>query len=217
MTALWTLLFRNLAASAVSLRRICALISSGAKSLPALGARIFTLALSSMTCARSGRGARRRRWATDRAVHDRRAMRNGLALYGICFDSSATSLIFRPMKRLTEKNVFSGLTTAWRFAICGECGCGPVANGYSPVSDGGSEHYAHSAAATVNLQSINKVLGQTTARAHYYGFTEPYLTDKPVAGFRERDDRRRGASAFRIRDDGRLASLHGCYGRVRGA
>ena len=35
-----------------------------------------------------------------------------------CFDSSATSLILRPMKRFTEAKVFSGLTTAWRLAIC---------------------------------------------------------------------------------------------------
>jgi hypothetical protein len=35
-----------------------------------------------------------------------------------CFDSSATSPILRPMKRLTDAKVFSGLTTAWRLAIC---------------------------------------------------------------------------------------------------
>ena len=33
-------------------------------------------------------------------------------------DSSATSPILRPMKRLTDAKVFSGLTTAWRLAIC---------------------------------------------------------------------------------------------------
>ena len=38
-------------------------------------------------------------------------------LYGTCFDSSATSFILRPMNRLTDANVFSGLTTPWRFAI----------------------------------------------------------------------------------------------------
>ena len=35
-----------------------------------------------------------------------------------CLLSSLTSSILRPMKRLTEKKVFSGFTTAWRFAIC---------------------------------------------------------------------------------------------------
>lgn len=35
-----------------------------------------------------------------------------------CLDSSATSLILRPIKRFTEAKVFSGLTTAWRLAIC---------------------------------------------------------------------------------------------------
>jgi hypothetical protein len=47
MTALPTLSFRNLAASPVNLRSTCALISSGAKSLPALGHLIFTLPLPS--------------------------------------------------------------------------------------------------------------------------------------------------------------------------
>ena len=39
-------------------------------------------------------------------------------LYGTCFDSSFTSFILRPMKRFTDANVFSGLTTPWRLAIC---------------------------------------------------------------------------------------------------
>lgn len=42
--------------------------------------------------------------------------------YGTCLLSSCTSLILRPMKRLTEKKVFSGFTTAWRLAICGGAG-----------------------------------------------------------------------------------------------
>ncbi len=39
-------------------------------------------------------------------------------LYGTCFISSPTSFILRPMKRFTDANVFSGLTTPWRLAIC---------------------------------------------------------------------------------------------------
>ena len=41
-----------------------------------------------------------------------------LALYVTSFASLLTSDILRPMNRFTEKNVFSGFTTAWRFAIC---------------------------------------------------------------------------------------------------
>src|SRR5688500_18294538 len=36
--------------------------------------------------------------------------------YGTIFISSDTSSNLRPMKRLIEKTVFSGLVTAWRFA-----------------------------------------------------------------------------------------------------
>ena len=34
------------------------------------------------------------------------------------------------------------------------------------------------------------------------------LADEPFAGLRERDDGRRGASAFRVRNDDRLAAFH---------
>ena len=37
-------------------------------------------------------------------------------VYGTIFISSDTSSCFRPMNRLIEKTVFSGLVTAWRFA-----------------------------------------------------------------------------------------------------
>ena len=40
----------------------------------------------------------------------------GLTVYGTIFISSLTSLNLRPMKRLIEKIVFSGLVTAWRLA-----------------------------------------------------------------------------------------------------
>ncbi|KAI7745371.1 hypothetical protein M8C21_004466, partial [Ambrosia artemisiifolia] len=39
-------------------------------------------------------------------------------LYDTCFDSSSTSIIFLPINLLTEKNVFSGFTTACLLAIC---------------------------------------------------------------------------------------------------
>ena len=39
-----------------------------------------------------------------------------MTLYGIIVISSETSPDLRPMKRLIEKMVFSGLVTAWRFA-----------------------------------------------------------------------------------------------------
>ena len=39
-------------------------------------------------------------------------------LYGNCLASSETSFSFEPIKRFTEKNVFSGLITACLFAIC---------------------------------------------------------------------------------------------------
>ena len=38
-----------------------------------------------------------------------------------CLLSSLISSILRPMKRFTEKKVFSGFTTACRFAICDTC------------------------------------------------------------------------------------------------
>lgn len=58
MTAFSTLSFKNLAASAVSLRSTCALISSGANSLLALEDLILTFLLpSSTTCTPAkGRG-----------------------------------------------------------------------------------------------------------------------------------------------------------------
>ena len=90
MTALSTLSPRNLAASSASLRSTMALISSGANSLLVLELTILTLPLESL-----------------------------LTRYGTCLLSSPTSFILRPMKRFTEKKVFSGLTTAWRLAICG--------------------------------------------------------------------------------------------------
>ena len=90
MTALVTESFRNLAASSLSLRSTMAEISSGANSLLAWLDAILTLPLPS---------------ASTR--------------YGTCLLSSCTSPILRPMKRFTEKKVFSGLTTAWRLAICG--------------------------------------------------------------------------------------------------
>ncbi len=39
-------------------------------------------------------------------------------VYGTIFISSLTSSKRRPMKRLIEKTVFSGLVTAWRLATC---------------------------------------------------------------------------------------------------
>jgi len=39
-----------------------------------------------------------------------------MTLYGTSRTSSLTSSYRRPMKRLMEKTVFSGLSTAWRFA-----------------------------------------------------------------------------------------------------
>src|SRR3954451_20120223 len=39
-------------------------------------------------------------------------------LYGTIFISSLTSSYRRPMNRLIEKTVFSGLVMAWRFATC---------------------------------------------------------------------------------------------------
>ena len=38
--------------------------------------------------------------------------------YGTIFISSETSSNLRPMKRLMENTVFSGLVTAWRLATC---------------------------------------------------------------------------------------------------
>ena len=46
-------------------------------------------------------------------------------MYGTCFASLSISFIFLPMKRLTEKKVFSGLTTPCRLAICKEHTCQP--------------------------------------------------------------------------------------------
>mmetsp|Transcript_4580 Transcript_4580/g.12509 ORF Transcript_4580/g.12509 Transcript_4580/m.12509 type:complete len:200 (-) Transcript_4580:46-645(-) len=89
MTAFSTLSFKNLEASAVNLRSTWELISSGANSLPAWLEKIFTFLSEPST-----------------------------TLYGTCLVSSPTSPALRPMKRLTEKKVFSGFTTAWRLAIC---------------------------------------------------------------------------------------------------
>ena len=83
-----TLSFRNLAASSTSFLRTCAEISSGEKSFFAFDDLILT--------------------APDEST----------SMYGTCVDSPFTSAIFLPMNRFTEKNVFSGLTTPCRLAIC---------------------------------------------------------------------------------------------------
>src|SRR4029077_7259021 len=89
MTASVTCSPRYASASALSFWRIIAEISSGVNSLSAFG--ILTTTRSSLP---------------------------GLTSYGTIFRSESTSPNLRPMKRLIDETVFSGLTAACRRASC---------------------------------------------------------------------------------------------------
>ena len=87
MTAFVTSCPKYSFASVISFRITCAEISSGLKSLFNDEHLILMFPLLSL-----------------------------ITLYGNSFDSSETSSALQPINRLTEKNVFSALTTDWRLA-----------------------------------------------------------------------------------------------------
>jgi len=161
-----------------------------------------------------------------------------------CLDSSPTSFIFRPMKRLTEKKVFSGFTTAWRLAICAhgkrahsapastECwGCKPcplpthrctmrAARDHAlltlSVAADRRRHYLSVDEMQLQQKSCTIVLTQQRMQLLSV-LPKQYLADKAVAGLCEGHDGRRGARALRVGHDGRLAALHGRHRAVGGA
>jgi hypothetical protein len=126
-----TLSPRNLAASSVSLRSTRALSSSGANSLAACADAILTLPVESLMTRYGTCWDRHRPFSLVNRLHDAAGGAAVLRCTIIscrlharchfpptCLLSSLISSILRPMKRFTEKKVFSGFTTACRFAIC---------------------------------------------------------------------------------------------------